>query len=493
MARVSAGCFQRNRRRRRINHFTWLQPDRDQRWCGPDFPPGNPNANNDIVGTSASPIDPQLDPNGPEFNGGQTETIALLPASPAIDKGTSAGLTGNLTTDQRGSGFPRIFDFPSIANAAGGNGTDIGAFELPVPCTNTFSNPANITINDNAVATPYPSNITVSGVTSYSRVTLTLNGLSHTFPGDIDIIVVAPGGQNAYVMSDVGGGGDVTGLTLIFDDNAAAAIPPDGPLTSGTYQPSNFDFNTDAFPAPAPVGGYFPTFFTFNNLGVGANGVWSLYVRDDLGSDTGSISGGWSINFVDPALGTLSAVSRKTHGAGTFDIDVPLSSATGIECRSGGATGDHQLVLTYPRPVSVTGSPQAQVTSGTGQIGTGGTPNGGAVTVNGTVVTVPLTNVANAQTIVVTLSGVTDGANTIDASVPMGVLLGDTNGNGSVNASDVSQTKAQTGQTVGVTNFRNDVTVNNSINASDVSLVKTKSGTSLAPSGGNGEGAFPLR
>ena len=53
----------------------------------------------------------------------------------------------------------------------------------------------------------------------------------------------------------------------------------------------------------------------------------------------------------------------------------------------------------------MTGSPQAQVTSGTGQIGTGGTPNGGAVTVNVTVVTVPLTNVANAQTIVVTLFG----------------------------------------------------------------------------------------
>ena len=61
----------------------------------------------------------------------------------------------------------------------------------------------------------------------------------------------------------------------------------------------------------------------------------------------------------------------------------------------------------------------------------------------------------------------------------MGVLLGDTNGNGTVNASDISQTKARTGQTVGVTNFRNDVTVNNSINASDVSLVKAHSGTSL--------------
>ena len=94
------------------------------------FPAGNPNANNDIVGTNAAPVDPKLDPNGLQNNGGSTPTIALLPASPAVDKGTSAGLTGTLTTDQRGTGFARTFDDPVIANAAGGDGTDVGAFEL---------------------------------------------------------------------------------------------------------------------------------------------------------------------------------------------------------------------------------------------------------------------------------------------------------------------------------------------------------------------------
>jgi hypothetical protein len=61
----------------------------------------------------------------------------------------------------------------------------------------------------------------------------------------------------------------------------------------------------------------------------------------------------------------------------------------------------------------------------------------------------------------------------------MGVLIGDTTGNGSVNASDVSQTKSKSGQTVGSFNFRTDVNVSNSINSSDVSLVKSKSGTAL--------------
>ena len=86
----------------------------------------------DQTGTFASPLDPLLDPNGLLDNGGPTSTIALLPGSAAIDKGISQGLTGGLITDQRGTGFPRIFDDPAITNAMGGDGTDIGAFELQV-------------------------------------------------------------------------------------------------------------------------------------------------------------------------------------------------------------------------------------------------------------------------------------------------------------------------------------------------------------------------
>lgn len=63
--------------------------------------------------------------------------------------------------------------------------------------------------------------------------------------------------------------------------------------------------------------------------------------------------------------------------------------------------------------------------------------------------------------------------------VPMGVMAGDTSGNGTVNASDVSQAKVQSGQLLSNSNFRSDVTVNGSINASDVSDIKVKSGTSL--------------
>jgi hypothetical protein len=79
----------------------------------------------DQVGTTASPINPLIGPL--QFNGGTTPTMALLPGSPAIDKGKSGGLTA----DQRGR--PRVFDFSAVTNPGGGDGSDIGAYELNPP------------------------------------------------------------------------------------------------------------------------------------------------------------------------------------------------------------------------------------------------------------------------------------------------------------------------------------------------------------------------
>lgn len=58
-------------------------------------------------------------------NGGPTKTHALAPGSPAIDQGKRLS---EKTTDQRGVARPT--DDPAIANAPGGDGSDIGAFEI---------------------------------------------------------------------------------------------------------------------------------------------------------------------------------------------------------------------------------------------------------------------------------------------------------------------------------------------------------------------------
>ena len=166
----------------------------------------------------------------------------------------------------------------------------------------------------------------------------------------------------------------------------------------------------------------------------------------------------------------LAAVSRKTHGsAGTFDINLPLSGNVGVECRSGGPTNDYRIVLTFGDAVTFTG---ASVTSGIGSVSS----SSGSGT---TTVIADLTGVANAQKITLTLTNVNNGLSTMAVNVPMGVLLGDTSGNGIVNATDVSQTKSRSGQAIDASNFRSDVNLNNSINGTDVSTIKSKVGTAL--------------
>jgi hypothetical protein len=172
-----------------------------------------------------------------------------------------------------------------------------------------------------------------------------------------------------------------------------------------------------------------------------------------------------------------SALSRKTHGAaGNFDISLPLSGTAGRECRSGGTTNDFTMRISFPGNVAVTGSPQAQVTMGTGAIGTGGTSNGGMVTVSGSVVTVPLTNINNGQTINVRLNSVNGSGYVV---IPMSVLVGDSTAGGVVNSADVTQTKVRVGQSVTTATFRSDVNANGTVNAGDVSLVKARVGTAL--------------
>jgi dockerin type I repeat protein len=166
-----------------------------------------------------------------------------------------------------------------------------------------------------------------------------------------------------------------------------------------------------------------------------------------------------------------SAFSRKTHGAaGTFDVPLPLTGNVGVECRSGGATNDYQMIINFATSVTVGG---ASVTSGTGSVS--------SFSVSGSQVTVNLTGVTNVQRITVTLSNVNDGTHTGDVPVSMGVLVGDVNGNALVNASDVSLTKSQVGVPVSGSNFREDVNANGTISATDVALVKANVGTALPP------------
>lgn len=237
-------------------------------------------------------------------------------------------------------------------------GTSLGtvSFNIRVGATNantySFSNPAPMTIpatgtgtSTGAPSSLYPSPITVSGVAgTVVGIRMSLNGFTHTFPSDVDMLLVGPGGQKYTPFSDVGGSADVSNITFHLEDGAPA-VPTS--LVAGTFRPSNLGA-TDRFPAPAPAGPYEvpPTAgsATFASVfgGSNPNGTWSLYVVDDAGADVGSLSGGWALTFftADPSCAIVNApqvsaptVSQSSLWPANHTMrDVTVDYSTGTDC-----------------------------------------------------------------------------------------------------------------------------------------------------------------
>ena len=200
--------------------------------------------------------------------------------------------------------------------------------------TVTFANAAPITIPDSGAGAPYPSTIDVSGLTrTVTDVNIVLAGFSHTFPDDVDVLLVGPGGQTCVLMADTGGGSDVAGCDLTFDDAAASGLPDSSQIVPGTYRPTVFGTGFNG-PSPAPAGPYGATLAGFN--GVGPNGTWQLFVLDDLGMDAGAISGGWSLVIsVDDTAPVTTADVSPTPDAGWNNSDATVTlnatdSETGV-------------------------------------------------------------------------------------------------------------------------------------------------------------------
>lgn len=175
-----------------------------------------------------------------------------------------------------------------------------------------------ITIPSSGAGTPYPSSITVSGYDpAITDVNVQLAGLSHTWPDDIDILLVGPEGENLVIMSDAGGSADLVNVDLIFDDAAPGPLPDSTQIISGTYQPTDYEPG-DAFDPPAPTPSTATTLATFN--GTNPNGDWHLYIMDDTGSDLGQLAGGWCLQITAEPTDARLAVAHLAPfapGAGT--------------------------------------------------------------------------------------------------------------------------------------------------------------------------------
>lgn len=197
----------------------------------------------------------------------------------------------------------------------------------------TFSNPATITINSPGPASPYPSNIVVSGVrTPVSAVRVTLRGVTHPFPYDLAIAVRSPAGTFHILTARCGllNSAGISGGVVTF---SSAATNPINVMQSGEFAParcSNIQFPGGLPSADAMALGFGPL------ASVVPNGTWSLYVYDDIAPDGGTIANGWSIGF-DPAI---SASGRTTY-QGALNVDgAPFTGQANVEFRIfGQATG----------------------------------------------------------------------------------------------------------------------------------------------------------
>lgn len=152
---------------------------------------------------------------------------------------------------------------------------------------------ANISLPTSGKANPYGGSVNVKNLSfKISKVTVELKGLTHTQPGDLEFLLVGPGGQKVLLMSDAGGSTACNNVNLTFDDSATKVLST-SPLVSGTFKPTVVGTRS-AFPSPAPVGPYSTTLSAFN--GTVANGAWSLYALDDLANtSSGNVKFGWNL------------------------------------------------------------------------------------------------------------------------------------------------------------------------------------------------------
>ena len=126
--------------------------------------PGNASlaATGDQAGNAAAPLDPLLAPL--MRRGGTTPTHGFASlSSPALDQGNSFGAT----TDQRGGVRP--FDNPTVLNAAGGDGSDIGAFEEQTTTAARVAIGGRVISNRRGVANAIVSLTNSAGKTSQAR------------------------------------------------------------------------------------------------------------------------------------------------------------------------------------------------------------------------------------------------------------------------------------------------------------------------------------
>ena len=252
----------------------------------------------------------------------------------------------------RATRLPGVHTLP-VQNAAANGSPTVFSNRNPIeiPATNSSTEPEP--------AIPYPSDIDVLGLTGVvTGVSVTINGLTHSSPADLDMLLLGPSGQTFHFWSDVGGSTPVSDITVTVADDGATPLPDSGPLVDGTtYKPFNADTTGDDFPLPAigppynePATAGSATFASvFNGLTADqVNGTWSLFITDDTDGNGGTIASGWSLN-ISTALPVTTAGQliisefRLSGPNGADDEFIELYNTTGAPLTVQAADGSAGL------------------------------------------------------------------------------------------------------------------------------------------------------
>jgi hypothetical protein len=183
------------------------------------------NKATDQTGTAASPLNAVL--GALQNNGGHTDTKAPAAVSPAVDKGKSS-----FHLDQRLRQAP--YDNPSIPNAAGGDGSDIGAVEL-VGATQTFL----VTNTNDFGRGSLREAIIQAGPGDFVFLQSPLSGIINLTSGslviDRSMTILGPGARKLTIAStgsvfDISGGAPVVIDNLTIGNSNGQAVTDHGNL-----------------------------------------------------------------------------------------------------------------------------------------------------------------------------------------------------------------------------------------------------------------------
>lgn len=269
---------------------------------------------------------------------------------------------------------------------------------------------------------------------------------------------VAPNGRLDAVWYDTRNAANNTDSQLFYSWST------DGGLTWAPNVAVSNSFNPfEGYPNQSKIGDYITMVSDSTGADVAYSATFNFNVsrnqhEEDVYYVRVTPTGSSGINLV-------SAASRLTHGtAGTFDVNMPLTGVSGVECRS--AT-TYNAVFTFDAPVS---SGEVTVLSGAATVG--------AITFNGNSMTAELTGVTAAEDVTLHTQNI-NGDGQAHGDVEFGFLVADADANRVVGKSDQTLVKGQLNQPVTAANFREDLNADGRIKTSDANLVKTNKGHSI--------------